>query len=267
MTNLVNREGVDTVGDPTAMRSEAAAALLASNRRRRRIRRWIAIGTLPLTLAALLFVGKILSMYAFAHQSVTNYVIDDYAGSESAARGQEFLNWFEPYKAPFNVGTALAGAEELEKARAKLEEALELAQGLEVCSVRINLALVIERMGDAARSDGDGAAAAELYGEAFTITSEMPAECNSDEAEQQSSDPERDMQQSKEGLEDRLKQKQQDQQPPPEQQEPPQNEPQQDPPPSQEKLDDLKEKLEQGTQERDQQRGEDGGGGGTDKPW
>ncbi|MCK2035145.1 hypothetical protein KZC51_03260 [Microbacterium sp. SSW1-49] len=243
-----------------------AAALLAANRRRRRIRRWIAIGTLPLTLAALLFVGKLLSMYAFAHQAITAYVVDDYAGAEASARGQEFLNWFEPYKAPFNVGTALGAAEQLPEARAKLEEALDLAHGLEVCGVRINLALVIERQGDAARADGDGAGAAEFYGEALTITVETPEACNSDAAQQQSSDPQRDMGKSLEDTKDRLKQKQQEQeQPPP----PPEEKPQEEKPqPSDDKLQDLQDKLEQGTQERDQQQnGDDQGGSGTDKPW
>ncbi|MFB4349723.1 hypothetical protein [Microbacterium sp. CR_7] len=253
-----------TLTAPDDVRAEAASALLASNRRRRRIRRWLAIGTLPLTLVALLFVGKLLSMYAFAHQSISAYVADDYAGSEASARGQEFLNWFEPYKAPFNVGTALAGAEQLPEARAKLEEALDLATGLEVCGVRINLAIVIERMGDAARADGDGPGAAQLYAEALTVTTEMPAECNSEEAQQQSSDPSRDMQQSKDDLEDRLKQKQQQEQEP-EQQEQPQEQQQEQP--SDDKLEELKDKLEQGTQERDQQQGDDGGGSGTDKPW
>ncbi|MEV4736782.1 MULTISPECIES: hypothetical protein [unclassified Microbacterium] len=252
-----------TVTETDEMRAEAASALLASNRRRRRIRRWIAIGTLPLTLAALLFVGKLLSMYAFAHQSISAYVADDFSSSESAARGQEFLNWFEPYKAPFNVGTALAGAERLPEARAELEESLDLATGLEVCSVRINLALVIERMGDAARADGDGTAAAQLYGEALTVTTEMPSECSSEEAQQQSPDPNRDMQESKDGLEDRLKQKQQEEQTPPEEEEQPQDEPQ----PSEDKLEDLKEKLEQGTQERDQQQGGNEPVSGTDRPW
>ncbi|MBT2484145.1 MULTISPECIES: hypothetical protein [unclassified Microbacterium] len=242
-----------------------AAALLRANRRRRSIRRWVAIGTLPLTLAALLFVGKLLGMYAFAHQAISAYVVDDYAGSEASARGQEFLNWFEPYKAPFNVGTALAGADELPEARAELEEALDLATGLEVCGVRINLALVVERMGDAARADGDGAAAAELYGEALTITVETPEECHSDQAQEQSSDPERDMSDTLEGTEERLKQKQQEQeqQPQPEEEQPAEEEPQ----PSEDKLEDLQEKLEQGTQERDQQQGDDPGGSGTDKPW
>ncbi|KRD53857.1 hypothetical protein [Microbacterium sp. Root280D1] len=261
MTDLSARAGGTPSDSPEDLRASAAAALLASNRRRRRIRRWIAIGTLPLTLAALLFVGKILSMYAFAHQSITAYVADDYAGSEASARGQEFLNWFEPFKAPFNVGTALAGAEKLPDARAKLEESLDLATGLEVCTVRINLALVLERMGDAARAEGDGAGAAEFYGEALTITTEMPEECNSDEAQEQSSDPDRDMQQSREDLEARLKQKQQNEQPPPEEEQ------EQEPQPSDEKLEELEDKLEQGTQERDQQQGDDGGGSGTDKPW
>lgn len=261
MTDLSARAGGTPSDSPEDLRASAAAALLASNRRRRRIRRWIAIGTLPLTLAALLFVGKILSMYAFAHQSITAYVADDYAGSEASARGQEFLNWFEPFKAPFNVGTALAGAEKLPDARAKLEESLDLATGLEVCTVRINLALVLERMGDAARAEGDGAGAAEFYGDALTITTEMPEECNSDEAQEQSSDPDRDMQQSREDLEDRLKQKQQNEQPPPEEEQ------EQEPQPSDEKLEELEDKLEQGTQERDQQQNDDPGSSGTDKPW
>lgn len=243
----------------------AAAALLASNRRRRRIRRWIAIGTLPLTLAALLFVGKLLSMYAYAHQAITAYVVDDYSGSEASARGQEFLNWFEPYKAPFNVGTALAGSEQLPEARAKLEEALGLATDLEVCGVRINLALVIERMGDAARADGDGEGAATLYAEALTVTIETPEECNSEEAQEQSSDPQRDMGDTLEDTEQRLTEKQQQQQqPPPEEQPQEQEEPQ----PSDDKLQELQDKLDQGTQERDQQQdGDDPGSSGTDKPW
>lgn len=245
--------------------NDAAAALLRSNRRRRSIRRWVAIGTLPLTLAALFFVGKLLSMYAFAHQAITSYVVEDYAGSEASARGQDFLNWFEPYKAPFNIGTALAGAERLPEARAELERALDLATGLEVCGVRINLALVVERMGDAARTAGEGATAAQLYGEALTITLETPEECRSEEAQQQSSDPQRDMSDALDGAEGRLKQKQQDQ----EQQQPqqPQPDPEGEEQPSEGKLQDLQEKLEQGTKERDQQQGDDPGGSGTDKPW
>lgn len=245
---------------------DAAAALLAANRRRRSIRRWIAIGTLPLTLAALLFVGKLLSMYAFAHQSITAYVTGGYAQSEAAARGQDWANWFESFKAPYNIGTALAGAEELDAARAGLEEALPQASGLDVCYVRINLSLVIERQGDAAIAEGDAAAAAEFYGEALQITVETPDECHSDDAQQQSPDPNRDMSDTLEQNQERQQQKQQQSQQPPQQGE--DGEQQQQEQPSQEQLDDIEERLNQGQQDReDQLDGGGSGGGGTDKPW
>ena len=247
--------------------ADAAAALLATNRRRRSIRRWVLIGTLPLTLAALLFVGKLLSMYGFAHQTISTYVVGDYAGSASAAQGQEFLNWFEPYKAPYNVGTALAGAEELDAARSKLEEALPLASGLEVCAVRTNLALVIERQGDAARADGDGPGSAQFYGEALRITAETPEDCHSDEADQQSPDPDRSMSDTLDDLQDRLQEKQQQSEQQSEQQ-PDQGDEEQPAQPDQDRLDELQQKLEQGAEERQQNQGEEEGpGGGTDKPW
>ena len=251
---------------------DAAAALLAVNRRRRSIRRWIAIATLPLTLAALLLVVKLLSMYAFAHTSISSFVSGVYAESESAARGQDVLNWFEPVRAPYNIGTALGGADELDAARSELERAVPLAQGLEVCPVLINLSLVVERQGDAAQADGDAAQAAELYGEALEITVETPEECRSDEAQQQSPQPDRDMSDTLDENQQRQQQKQQQSQQPPEQpQQPEQGEGEQSETP-QDKLDDIEDRLNQGAQEREDQlgggQGDDGdGGGGTDKPW
>ena len=252
--------------------ADAAAALLAVNRRRRSIRRWVAIATLPLTLAALLLVVKLLSMYAFAHTSISSFVSGAYAESESAARGQDVLNLFEPVRAPYNIGTALAGADELVAARSELERAVPLAQGLEVCPVLINLSLVVERQGDAAQADGDAAQAAELYGEALEITVDTPEECRSDEAQQQSPQPDRDMSDTLDENQQRQQQKQQQSQQPPEQpQQPEQGEGEQSETP-QDKLDDIEDRLNQGAQEREDQlgggQGGDGdGGGGTDKPW
>ncbi|MFD5214068.1 hypothetical protein [Microbacterium sp. NPDC058345] len=257
----------------TSAQADAAAALLAANRRRRRIRRWIAIGTLPLTLAALLFVGKLLSMYAFAHQSISAFVVGAYAESEQAARGQDVANWFEPFKAPYDIGTALAGAEQLGQARTELEEALPLAQGLDVCYVRINLSLVVERLGDAALSEGEAAKAAERYGEALQITVETPEECQSEDAQNSSPDPNRDMSETLEQNQQRQQEKQQQSQQQQdrddaqgEQEQPPQSE---EPQPSQDDLDEIEDKLNQGQQEREDELdgGDDQGGGGTDRPW
>ena len=250
-----------------------AAALLRSNRRRRRIRRWVAIGTIPLTLVALLFVGKLLSMYAFAHQAITAYVVDDFAGSEASARGQGFLNWFEPYKAPYDQGVGLAESGKLVAGQKKFEESLRLAHGLEVCAVRFNLALVLERQGDAAADQQNHITALELYAKALEVTAGTPKECDSPQAQEQSPDPQRDMSQSNKDQQERLKQKQQDQQQ--QQQDPDQGknkpqDPQQPQTPDQGKLDDLQKKLQQGEQERQQNQQDgtgDGGGTGTDKPW
>lgn len=247
--------------------ADAAMALIASNRRRRRVRKWITIGSIPLVLAGVALSGKMLSMYAFAHQSISSYVVDDYEGTIRAGNGQEILNWFEPYKAPYNVGVGLAASMRLDEARAKFEEALELAHGLEVCAVRVNLALVIEQMGDAAQDAGETAIAGELFAEALTLTVETPEECKSPEANEQSPDPERDLEETIDGLSDRLQEKQQQQQ---SEQPPPSEEPEpEEPQPSEEKLDDLEERLNQGQQERENRDREEGdeSGSGTDRPW
>lgn len=251
--------------------ADAAAALLAANRRRRSIRRWVSIALLPLTLAALLFAGKLLSMYAFAHQSISSFVNAGYAESEAAARNLDVLNWFEQFKAPYDIGTALAGGEKLPQARAELERALPLASGLDVCYVRINLSLVMERQGDAAQAAGEAAKAAQFYSEALQVTVETPKECSSSSAQNQSPDQSRDMGDTVDQNRQRQQEKQQqsrqdsdqDQHSDPDESDQPQDQPQQS------DLDDIQKKLDQGAEDReDQGRGdEDGAGGGTDKPW
>ncbi len=258
----------------TGSETDAAAhALLAANRRRRAVRRWIAWGSIPLLIVAALFVGKILSLYAFAYQSITAYVAGDYSGSVSAAHGLDPANWFEPYKAPFDQGVGLAESGKLAAGQKKFEESLQLAHGLEVCAVRFNLALVLEREGDAAADKQDPTTALEYYAQALQVSADKPKACDSKQAQQQSPDPQRDMSQSNKDQQDRLKQKQQEQQQQ-QQQNPDQGKPKpQDPPPQQPdqgKLDDLQKKLQQGEQERqqNQQNGTDNGGStGTDKPW
>lgn len=234
---------------------------------RRRVRRWLLIGFAPIALAGLVIVVKILSMYAFAHQAITAHVQGNPQGTVSAAEAQHPLNWFEPYKAPYNLGVGLAGLERLPEARAQFEAALPLAQGLERCPVQLNLALVIERQGDAAESRAEANA---FYAEALEVNLALPEECRSDEANEQSPDPERDNAQTQDDQQDRLQQKQQQNE-----QQPDDGEGEQDDQPTeqeqqeqQDKLDQIEEKLENGAEEREQgEQGDEGSGGGTDKPW
>lgn len=242
-----------------------------ANRRRARVRRWIAIGSIPVLVAAVVIVAKLLSMFAFAHQAITTHVAGNAAGTVSASEPLALLNWFEPFKAHYNVGVGLAAAGELEAARQELEKALELASGLEVCAVQLNLGLVVEWMGDAAVADGDGATALALYREALAITIETPAECRTPEADEQSPDPGRSLEETLDQQEQRIRDKidQLQQQPEPQPDSPEPEDPEDEPQPSDSDLEQIEDLLQDGQEERDEigQQDEPGGGGGTDRPW
>jgi hypothetical protein len=239
----------------------SAPDVLMANRRRRRLRRMLLLATAPVVLVALLLCGKLLSMYAFAHQSASAYAAGDFAGTTQAARGQQLLNWFEPYKAPFNVGVGLADAGELRGARAAFEESLALAHGLEQCVVRVNLAIVLERTGDAAQRGGDAAAAAEAWQQALVVSQDAPAECGSPQADATTSDPERDLGETMDEQQQRLREKLEDGTTNPDDQS------EQTETPDASDLDDIKDQLEQGAQDRDDRDQGDGAGAGTDRPW
>lgn len=236
------------------------AELLHANRTRRRVRRVLLLASLPLVVVALALCGKLLGMYAFAHQAASAYAQQDYAGTVQAARGQLPLNWFEPYKAPFNLGVGLADGGDLAGARAAFEESLALAGGLEQCVVRVNLAIVLERIGDAALRDGDPRGAASAWQEALVVMQDAPPACDSEQASASSSDPERDLGETLDEQEQRVREKLEDSRG-----DEPDEAPQQEQPDRSE-LDEIKEQLEQGAEDR-RDRDSRGDGAGTDRPW
>ncbi|MGF3057392.1 hypothetical protein [Microbacterium sp. YY-01] len=245
-----------------------AHRLLSANRRIRAVRRWLFIGLAPFALAAILFSAKLLSMYGFAYQSISSFIAGDYAGSTRAAQGQDFANWFEKRKAPFNVGVGLAASGDLEGAEERFTQALDWASGVQECDIRVNLALVLEWQGDAARRDGLGAASVEFYGRALEVNVEAPEECNDPSADDESSDSQRSMNDTLEEQRQRLQEKQEQSDPPPEQGESQGDDEQQKPKPDDSALDELQDRLEQGEQERQEHdRGDGESGWGTDKPW
>ena len=150
---------------------------------------------------------KVVSMYASAHRAISAFWTADYPATIDAARGQEFLNWFEPYKAPFNIGVGYAASGAFEEARGRFTEALGLARGVEVCPVRFNLALTLERLGDDALTAGDARAARDHYLASLTLTRDTPEECRSDEASERSSDPTRSMSAARDASELRVEDK------------------------------------------------------------
>lgn len=243
------------------------ATLLHANRTRRRVRRILLLVSLPFLLAALAFCGKVLSMYAFAHQAASSYANGEFAATAQAARGQLLLNWFESYKAPFNLGVGLADAGDLAGARIAFEDSLGLATGLEQCAVRINLAIVHERTGDLALLAGDRIAAVAAWQEAVFVLQEAPEECDFPEAAEQTPDPSRTPGEEMDEQEERLREKLEDSAEDPQPQDP--NAPEQPQGPDDTELDELKDQLEQGAEDRQShdQGGSEGDGGGTDRPW
>jgi len=245
-------------------------------RSRRGLRRWLLVGFAPVALVGMLLVVKLLSMYAFAHQAITAHVERNPAGTVAAAQGQLPVNWFEAYLAPYNYGVGLATSDELEAARAQFEAALPLAKGYDACPVHINLGLVIEMMADKAQSD-DPKRAAELYADALDANLATPEECRSDEADEQSPDPDRSNEETLDDQQERLQQKQQEQQSGGGESEDDSEQDEKDEQSEQEKqeqddkLGEIEKKLREGEQERENQGSngdEDGEGGyGSDKPW
>lgn len=255
---------------------DAAAKLIRTNRRRLKIRRIIAFASIPVILVAVAFTGKLLSMYAFAHFAITSHVSGDAEGTVRSATGQLPLNWFESYKAPYNIGVGLAAGTKLPQARAQFEAALPLAPGLEACPVHENLTLVIEAMGDEAAAAQDDKLARSLWTEALDHVVSAPEGCRTEEADQASTDPNRSMQDELDETERRIREKLN----PPEggggsDSEDPngggeEGEQESEDQPSEDKLGEIQDKLDEGQQERDDLNGGDGegeGGGGAEKPW
>lgn len=266
----------DAVASAPLAEDSAAADFLQRNRQRRKTRRWIGYASLPVILAVMVLVAKLLSMYAAAHMAIAAHLTGDGSGAARAAQWQYPLNFFEPFKAPFNNGVGLSDNGQYPAARAEFEKALDLVTGLEECAVRINLSLTIEHLGDAKDKAGDAYAAKKLYDEAMLALLEGPKDCNDPKANESSSDPNRDVTQQQQQQQERLKQKQDEQEQKQNPQPDPGNpdpEPQPNDPkengPSEGQLEKLKEQLESGQQERDDIGRDDDpwSENETDKPW
>lgn len=235
-------------------------------RARRRVRIGIAIGSIPVAVVAIALVVKLLSMYAFAQASIDAHHRGDAAGTVTSAEWLQPFNWFESWKAPYDLGVGLADAGSLERSRAEFERALPLADGIDACPVHINIALVIERMGDRIR-EAEPERAAQLYAEALAVTAETPEACRGDEAREESPDPSRSPDGILDALEDRLREKQQ---PPPETA--PGEEGEEDPPPEPggDALDEIERRLQDGQRSRNEledDRRPGSGSPGEGKPW
>lgn len=153
---------------------------------RRRLRLILMLVLAPITIAGLVLASKLVSVNAFADASQNAFERRAYQEAELQARGLQWWNVLEPWKAPYDVGVALAmqgSGEQLEQARALLEESLELngEEGSnEYCIILVSIVYVVEKQGDQAREADDTQTANGLYQEALGIIDAAPDGCFAD---------------------------------------------------------------------------------------
>ncbi|MBF4458034.1 hypothetical protein [Pseudoclavibacter sp. VKM Ac-2867] len=232
-------------------RSALPDAARAVKRRRRFI-----VFSIPFALLAAAFATKLISMSVIADRTVALYSEADYEGSMNSAQQQKFVNILEGWKAPYNTGTSMLQLGLLDEARSELETALPMAEPPQQCPIRANLAITIERLGDARLAADDTAGAVALWQEALAVVDARDPSCASTEFEPPTAE-------STERIQQKL-QEQSEAQEPSEGEEPPEST--QSP-----EMTELEEKLEQNQQDRqdelDQERGETEGDSSYDKPW
>ncbi|WP_430593389.1 hypothetical protein [Humidisolicoccus flavus] len=148
--------------------------------KRRTLRKVLMLSLIPFVLVGLFFAGKFLSVNVLVNNEMSAYERRSWVEAETHARGLEFFNFFETWKAPFNIAAPLAMRGDLPEARELLEHALTLVPEEEinnVCVVRTNLVYVIEKQGDEARKSDDREGANAFYLEALDVIDLSPEGC------------------------------------------------------------------------------------------
>lgn len=121
-------------------------------------RRLLLIGILPAVLA-LLFASKVEVMISVQASGEAAYGTDDFAGAAEKFAANATLNILEPWLSPFNEGAAKQRSEDHEGALMDYRRALDDVPDEQECTVRINMALAHEVLGDTVLPESDATTA------------------------------------------------------------------------------------------------------------
>lgn len=204
---------------------------------RARLRLTLALAGLLPALLALAFAVKVMTMLSHDGDGRGQFDDGDYAAAAEEFAANETLNWFEPWIAAFDEGAARHADGDLVAALARYGQALEDVPAEHECTVRINAALALESLGDAAAAAGDADEAAGHWQAGLDALAEGECPTDAPGGEAQTDDAA--------AVDQRLREKQQQQQEQQEEQE------EQDQPQTPE------ERREQEQRERKEQRLED----------
>lgn len=216
------------------------------SRGRRRLTLMVA-GALP-ALLVLAFALKVALMLQGNAAGRDAFERGDYDGAASEFFDTRSLNLLEPWVAPFDEGTSHHAEGLYDDAIAAYEEALERVPDREECTVRINLALVHEAVGDERQAAQDTDGATESWQAGIDVLA--AGECPTDSGRgQEQSDDAADVD---ERLREKAQQNQEGEEPPPPPQQP--QDPGEQPDSGQ---DPRQERLERNNERGQDQRGEE----------
>lgn len=234
--------------------------------RRRRVLIVLLLASIPFALVVLLLVIKLLGLSPTAQRVIGSYESGAFGQSVTQAEALFGTNWFEPWIAPFDRGTAYAAGGFYNDAIDDLEQALELAPADARCDVAVNLSLSWELLGDSYVEQGLFAGAQRLYETARAVITEAGEQCqppNAPPNEELGRDPGQELSDAAERLDAKAEQSGERQ----EQLERGQG-PEGD---VEDPLDRLGEQLDDAAREKaereSQERSEESGGGFADRPW
>lgn len=146
-------------------------------------------GVLP-ALLVLAFALKVALMLDTNATGRDDFGTGDYDGAAMEFADNQRLNWFEAWIAAFNEGAGLHADGAWPDAITAYEAALEDVPDREECTVRINLALVHEAIGDSLQEDGntDKAITSWMTGSKVLVEGDCPTDAG--RGEEQTEDAE-----------------------------------------------------------------------------
>lgn len=144
---------------------------------RLRLRRRLLVFSAPIALLLVVVIVKSVSVVSAGDSAVSAFTERDNEGLRRAVDSLTVLNVIEPAKAYFAAGSLAVLDNRLEEADRQFSESLSRTEIGESCSVRVNLELVRETLGDRAAAALDGRTAAAYFISARTVVQEAPQGC------------------------------------------------------------------------------------------
>lgn len=144
---------------------------------RLRRRRRLLLLSAPLALIIAVVIAKAVAVVVAGNVAVSAYIDGDRGKLRTAVGSLNVLNVVEPAKTFFAAGALAVLDNRLVEADRLFSESLARSDSADSCTVRVNLELVRETLGDRAAATLDGRTAVTQYLSARTIVEQAPQGC------------------------------------------------------------------------------------------